>query len=568
MNMVNKRVSNNDNPIRLDNIESAMDGNGHGNLGKTDKWGDIKKRWTLQYICFGTSLVIILLIWLVLDASDTDSNLRGIYRCFDITRYPGYNGKIDISGKVCITQTGVGNIYHYQFQNLPVNSDGGWHVHSGTSCEESGGHYQGQLSYDPWVSTSWSSDAHGIVDGISDMSNIAQNIDGRNLVVHAPDGTRVGCGEIPGVAKHTLRPTPVPTPVPTVNTNCRDNNKFSDENGNGCIDWIGYNCKLATLKNKNNKIRPISEVGRQKLLKNCPESCRLCVTAPPGLVPSDKCTDKNNFVTETEEKCQDFYGYNCYQTALQYEDMSFRGQLNLIKNCPASCGLCRPEPLQPKTVIKVCQDNIAFRDEDDNPCYNWLGYNCYLASRPGEYTTFKGQQNLLKNCPVSCGLCVKDDPPVPSPENCVDDPTFRSESTESCEDWIGLNCRTASLEFYDEISGKGQYNLLKNCPAACGLCVPEPLEKPKKCVDNRHFRFNYKKGSKSKKCKYFYGYNCQTLAVFTEMSFTDQRNIIKNCPISCGVCHPSSDEIDEMGDDMPINMTYYLLNQTRLKPHT
>ena len=148
------------------------------------------------YSFLGCILLTILglLIWLVVDNKDDSSNHSS--RCFSITRYPGYTGSIDVSGEVCLEQSGVGNIYLYHFHHLPENSHGGWHVHSGTSCAESGGHYQGQLSYDPWVNTLWFSNKYGTAKNIVDMSDIAQNVEGRNLVVHAPDGTRVGCGEI------------------------------------------------------------------------------------------------------------------------------------------------------------------------------------------------------------------------------------------------------------------------------------------------------------------------------------------------------------------------------------
>lgn len=181
----------NNHPVTLEQVEEAMNHESTNNLSM-----DVSRKSYFNSFLGCILLTILgLLIWLVVERSKDDS-ISHYSRCFSITRYPGYTGSIDVSGVVCLEQSGVGNIYRYHFHHLPENSHGGWHVHSGSSCAESGGHYQGQLSYDPWVNTLWFSNKYGTAKNIVDMSDIAQNVEGRNLVVHAPDGTRVGCGEI------------------------------------------------------------------------------------------------------------------------------------------------------------------------------------------------------------------------------------------------------------------------------------------------------------------------------------------------------------------------------------
>ena len=198
-------------PVNVNDIEMCISNNndktnkGHNsqtyshNLTDRDRDNNSNKPVVL-YNLFIVSLllpILVLSIWLVIVHKDNVT--KPYLNCLSINKYPGYLGDIDVSGQVCIEQSGVGNIYHYTFFNLPEKSNGGWHVHSGLSCEKSGGHYNGQLSYDPWIATKWNSNSHGFVKNIADMSDIPQNVNGRNLVVHAPDGTRIGCGNIPGV---------------------------------------------------------------------------------------------------------------------------------------------------------------------------------------------------------------------------------------------------------------------------------------------------------------------------------------------------------------------------------
>jgi Cu/Zn superoxide dismutase len=88
---------------------------------------------------------------------------------------------------------------YYNLTGMPPNAMGGLHVHTGTTCRTAsavGGHYWTPATMtDPW-NTTWSSDGNGNAIGSFNVSTgyqYAGNL-GHALVVHLPNGTRVGCG--------------------------------------------------------------------------------------------------------------------------------------------------------------------------------------------------------------------------------------------------------------------------------------------------------------------------------------------------------------------------------------
>jgi len=73
----------------------------------------------------------------------------------------------------------------------------GFHIHSGSSCEDTvsqEGHYYENLDDDPWVTAQYSSDADGeaMVGELIDIGTT--DVSGRAFLVHAEDGSRIGCG--------------------------------------------------------------------------------------------------------------------------------------------------------------------------------------------------------------------------------------------------------------------------------------------------------------------------------------------------------------------------------------
>jgi len=75
----------------------------------------------------------------------------------------------------------------------------GVHVHGGTSCESTalqGGHlFAAPVTSDPWVDERYTSDATGYSDfGATVDIGATGSLAGKPFIVHAENGTRVGCG--------------------------------------------------------------------------------------------------------------------------------------------------------------------------------------------------------------------------------------------------------------------------------------------------------------------------------------------------------------------------------------
>lgn len=196
----NSEISNGE-PISLDNVENAMNKveGTHSQMSTNKPWTFLslnRDQWFRLMV--GSSLTWLLFVSCWYIASTIEGRMNRDWECVHINPYPGYTGDIHIGGEVCIDRSGVGNIYRHRIKGLDRSSSGGWHVHDGTSCDKSGGHYQGDLSYDPWVNSYWNSNRWGKDWDTHYMSNIALNVDGRTLVFHSHDGHRIGCGEIPG----------------------------------------------------------------------------------------------------------------------------------------------------------------------------------------------------------------------------------------------------------------------------------------------------------------------------------------------------------------------------------
>ena len=73
----------------------------------------------------------------------------------------------------------------------------GVHIHSGMTClDDAGGHYYtGAVTSDPWTSIAYTSSSSGAASGtvVVDTGATSQQAEGRALIIHAYDGSRIGC---------------------------------------------------------------------------------------------------------------------------------------------------------------------------------------------------------------------------------------------------------------------------------------------------------------------------------------------------------------------------------------
>ena len=123
--------------------------------------------------------------------------------------YPGYRGPLDVTGSATIdtsSRSGV-SAQAMTWDLSGADTSGGIHIHDGTSCESCSattpncGHYfdSATVSVDPWGASTYTSDAdgHAAADGPTILTGLdAAVIEGKIVVVHNSNGTRIACGLI------------------------------------------------------------------------------------------------------------------------------------------------------------------------------------------------------------------------------------------------------------------------------------------------------------------------------------------------------------------------------------
>jgi len=135
-----------------------------------------------------------------------------------IGTYPGYTGSLMVRGLLIERDTSAGLAISGVVGGLQPSVTGGWHVHSGYTCAGAsgvGGHYFTPPETDPWLLTTYTTDASGaanvssVVEGFT-VAGSTMAVYKRSVVFHEAGGARAGCGEQPFV----LPPSPPPSPPP------------------------------------------------------------------------------------------------------------------------------------------------------------------------------------------------------------------------------------------------------------------------------------------------------------------------------------------------------------------
>lgn len=144
------------------------------------------------------------------------ANGRPIGVFASINNYPGYSGSLTVTGSIYIADLysnsdAAGITIHGTLTGLEPNATGGIHVHTGVTCSSASevyGHYYDSSYWasDPWTTT-YSSDGKGTATIASmELSGFSITgtypIAGRAFVVHASDGTRIGCGVLEATPGH------------------------------------------------------------------------------------------------------------------------------------------------------------------------------------------------------------------------------------------------------------------------------------------------------------------------------------------------------------------------------
>lgn len=132
--------------------------------------------------------------------------------------YYTYTGSSVVDGTIGpMTTSGTSQTFEYSLTGVdPACSSGassvanscGVHIHEGMSCtSNAGGHfYTGAVTTDPWLTVSYTSSAEGTASGTLtvDTGASSSSLIGRAFIVHAYDGSRIGCTLLGTGAEATL----------------------------------------------------------------------------------------------------------------------------------------------------------------------------------------------------------------------------------------------------------------------------------------------------------------------------------------------------------------------------
>ena len=158
--------------------------------------GDVAGRTVIVHAHDGSRIACAIL------GQSTEVRLS-VYR---FSPYFSYLGNLAVYGVVSATTIGTTQTLTYSLANAdPLCSSGantsianscGIHIHAGTSCtaDALGHYYTATIAADPWTSISYSS-VGGKANGTANVNTGARSIDleGRAIIVHAFDGSRIAC---------------------------------------------------------------------------------------------------------------------------------------------------------------------------------------------------------------------------------------------------------------------------------------------------------------------------------------------------------------------------------------
>mmetsp|Transcript_167195 Transcript_167195/g.537041 ORF Transcript_167195/g.537041 Transcript_167195/m.537041 type:complete len:584 (-) Transcript_167195:26-1777(-) len=179
---------------------------------------------------------------------------------------------------------------------------------------------------------------------------------------------------------------------------------------------------------------------------------QLSVLKPP--LCHNACCDISEFVSPGGEMCQDWAGLDCASAgSYGYSHIEIAW---LLGNCSATCKLCTD--CEPSNA--ACCDNLAFLDATGDACKLWQTFDCNSAASALGYT-LEQQDDLLRNCPLSCAACS-------TGSDCLDSVTFVDEKGFSCASWSGFDCSSAAAAF--GYAPRGEAELLRQCRRSCGRC--------------------------------------------------------------------------------------------------
>ena len=264
---------------------------------------------------------------------------------------------------------------------------------------------------------------------------------------------------------------------------------------------------------------------------------------------------------------------------------------HVTQNCPRSCGLCPNDEDDPAHLHILCSDvkskelcsqqcmcnwdatsascaskswteALSTRSRCyDNPnfhngtvCRKWIDRSCQNALEFDSTYTPELIEQLIDNCPDSCGTCPVYQPSwefgALSGDSCRDDEYFRDPYGNSCGDWATRNCAMMDPLLEPVYPFRLLSQVRDHCPASCNICPPPKGE----CADNIAYQDIAGQG-----CSFYYSVRALGIpCVFFPQASTQSVGRIDhahesmiamdNCKMSCANCMLPAKESKRDGD--------------------
>jgi len=387
---------------------------------------------------------------------------------------------------------------------------------------------------------------------------------------NSSDNPTNGPSDSPTSTPTTSDPTPSPSSPPsTIPTSSPSNSPSvsitpSDSPTITCVNGDSYKIDNDPIKTckwvRNKEYRRIPYCQREDVHINCPLSCGVCCRDDPTYT----------FITAYKQiKDCAWIAKNPWRP-LSYCDAYSSGRM--VRNaCPATCNLCKSYIfLAPSTSPSLTPFPTPSSEPSDSPtiaCVNDDSYKIdndpiktckWVRNKEFRRTRHCRREDVHINCPLSCGVCCRDDPTY----------TFITayKQTKDCA-WIAKNPWRANS--YCDAYSNGR--MVRNaCPLTCNLCksyiflapstspssVPSdsptitpstvPSMKPSTsnnpsttptsvqsynptftCINEESYKFD---DDPIKTCKWVRNKELRRI------SYCQREDVNINCPVSCGVC--------------------------------
>mmetsp|Transcript_53800 Transcript_53800/g.155263 ORF Transcript_53800/g.155263 Transcript_53800/m.155263 type:complete len:1153 (-) Transcript_53800:106-3564(-) len=305
---------------------------------------------------------------------------------------------------------------------------------------------------------------------------------------------------------------------------CTDSKEWKDKDGHGCPAYRAYIEKGDLTR------ADACAYDGGKAARHCKETCQTCAGTPTTCADDEAWRDKDG------DGCFSYRDYIRKGVMTRNAACEYDGGAGK-RHCPRTCQSCpAPNPA-------ICVDSEGWRDKDGHGCSTYREYIKGGHMTVADACSYDGGI-AKRHCPRTCEACtapeaLNEDTPEDEgeadPSACEDSKVWKDKDGSGCSDYRtyikkGVMTRDDACS-YD--GGKAA----RQCRQTCQTCVAPPKAKDdKKCADKQCVGSWLRASGQCFQCKEW-------------PSRCDEAEFKADCPLTCGVCKPSAEEIEDSEDD-------------------